>query len=175
IAMNKVERRETVKGKKLIYIYHDAIDAVGDSAATEINTFNAVEDALEQLYGLVKIIQGDLSGVNINITSDHGFIYQREALEESDKIFKEGIEPIELKRRYALSKDKCEVTGLLPVNLSVIITNQHNLTAYIPNGTIRYRMEGAGMNYVHGGTSLQVVMIPLLAFKNIRKGQKGAK
>ena len=175
ISMNKAERRETVKGKKLIYIYHDAIDAVGDSAATEINTFNAVEDALKQLYGLVKIIQGDLSGININITSDHGFIYQRDALEESDKIFKEGIEPIELKRRYALSKDKCEVTGLLSVNLSGIITNQQNLTAYIPNGTIRYRMQGAGMNYVHGGTSLQEVMIPLLTFKNKRKDQKGAK
>ena len=30
-----------------------------------------------------------LSGTNIYITADHGFLYQRDALEESDKLAKE--------------------------------------------------------------------------------------
>src|SRR5690606_9518018 len=81
--MNKAGRRETFKGKKLIYIYHDTIDAMGDKASTEIYTFNAVETALNQLYDLVKIIRDDLSGTNVYITADHGFLYQREPLEES--------------------------------------------------------------------------------------------
>lgn len=39
--MNKAVRRETFKGKKLVYIYHDSIDATGDKASTEVYTFTA--------------------------------------------------------------------------------------------------------------------------------------
>ena len=86
LAMNKAGRREMLKVKSLIYIYHDTIDAMGDKASTEVYTFNAVETALNQLNDLVKIIRDDLSGTNVYITADHGFLYQRDALEESDKI-----------------------------------------------------------------------------------------
>src|SRR5690606_5667117 len=57
LAMNKAGRRETFKGKKLVYLYHDTIDAMGDKASTEMYTFDAVETALNQLYDLVKIIR----------------------------------------------------------------------------------------------------------------------
>lgn len=175
MAMNKAGRRETFKGKKLIYIYHDAIDATGDNASTEQYTFNAVEQAIEQLYDLVKIIRDDLSGTNIYITADHGFLYQREALPESDKIEKAQMDTIEVKRRHMLSKEYTEVQGQLAIGLSSIIKNQQQLTAYLPNGTIRNRMQGTGVNFVHGGASLQEIVVPLLSFKNIRAGQKGAR
>src|SRR5690606_12666580 len=152
--MNKAGRRETFKGKKLIYIYHDTIDAMGDKASTEIYTFNAVETALNQLYDLVKIIRDDLSGTNVYITADHGFLYQRDALEESDKIVNEVADPLEVKRRYVLSMEKCDISGQLAVNLSSIVKNEQQLTAYVPNGTIRNRMQGTGVNFVHGGASL---------------------
>lgn len=173
LSMNKAGRRETFKGKKLIYFYHDTIDAMGDKASTEVYTFNAVETTLNQLYDLVKIILDDLSGTNIYITADHGFIYQRELLEESDKIEKESMEAIEMKRRYMLSKEKRDVSGQLAIDLSSIVKNEQQLTAYVPNATIRYRMQGSGVNFVHGGASLQEIVIPLLSFKNKRAGQKG--
>lgn len=171
--MNKAGRRETFKGKKLIYIYHDTIDAMGDKASTEIYTFNAVETALNQLYDLVKIIRDDLSGTNVYITADHGFLYQREPLEESDKIEKEQMDMVEVKRRYILSKEKRDVPGQFAINLSSVIKNELELTAYVPNGTIRNRMQGTGVNFVHGGASLQEIVVPLLNFKNKRAGQKG--
>src|SRR5690606_23911956 len=163
------------KGKKLIYIYHDTIDARGDKASTEIYTFNAVETALNQLYDLVKIIRDDLRGTNVYITADHGFLYQRDALEESDKIVNEVADPLEVKRRYVLSMEKCDISGQLAVNLSSIVKNEQQLTAYVPNGTIRNRMQGTGVNFVHGGASLQEIVVPLLSFKNKRAGQRGAK
>ncbi|MBT2572526.1 BREX-1 system phosphatase PglZ type A [Bacillus sp. ISL-51] len=175
LAMNKAGRRETFKGKKLIYIYHDTIDAMGDKASTEVYTFNAVETSLNQLYDLVKIIRDDLSGTNVFITADHGFLYQREELEESDKIGQDSIDSIEVKRRYILSKDQREVSGLLAINLSSIIKNEQQLTAYLPKATFRYKMQGSGINFVHGGASLQEIVVPLLSFKNKRTGQKGAK
>lgn len=175
LAMNKAGRRETFKGKKLIYIYHDTIDAMGDKASTEVYTFKAVETSLNQLYDLVKIIRDDLSGTNVFITADHGFLYQRDELEESDKIGQDSIDSIEVKRRYILSKDQREVSGQLAINLSSIIKNEQQLTAYLPKATLRYKMQGSGINFVHGGASLQEIVVPLLLFKNKRTGQKGAK
>lgn len=175
LAMNKAGRRETFKGKKLIYIYHDTIDAMGDKASTEVYTFNAVETALDQLYNLVKIIRDDLSGTNVMITSDHGFLYQRDPLEESDKIGQELDRAVEVKRRYILSQEQHEIPGQLAVDLSSIVKNEHHLTAYLPKATFRFKIQGSGVNFVHGGASLQEIVVPLLTFKNKRSGQKGVK
>ncbi|WP_134684887.1 BREX-1 system phosphatase PglZ type A [Brevibacillus migulae] len=174
-AMNKAGRREHFKGKKLIYIYHDSIDAMGDKASTEIYTFTAAEKAIEEIYNIIKIIRDDLSGTNIFITADHGFVYQRDALEESDKIEKEGIQAIEIKRRYLLSQDSGEKSGLLDISLDSLIQNEHQITAYVPKATIRFKMQGSGVNYVHGGASLQEIVVPLIQFKNIRSGQKNSR
>ncbi|MBM7605942.1 uncharacterized protein (TIGR02687 family) [Metabacillus crassostreae] len=175
LAMNKAGRRENFKGKKLVYIYHDTIDAMGDKASTEVYTFNAVETSLNQLYDLVKIIRDDLSGTNVFITADHGFLYQRDDLEESDKIGQDSIDAIEVKRRYIIANELHNVSGQLAINLSSIIKNDQQLTAYLPKATLRNKMQGSGINFVHGGASLQEVVIPLLTFKNKRTGQKGAK
>lgn len=173
VNMNKAGRRETFKGKKLIYIYHDSIDAMGDKASTEIYTFNAVEKALDEISALIKIIRDDLSGTNIYITADHGFLYQREPLKESDKIEKVQLETIEVKRRYALSKEKQNIPGQLTIDLASVIKNEQQLYAYVPNGILRNRMQGSGVNFNHGGASLQEIVVPLLSFKNKRAGQKG--
>jgi uncharacterized protein (TIGR02687 family) len=171
---NKTSRRETFKGKKLIYIYHDTIDATGDDAATEIDTFQAVEQAIEQLSDLVRIIRNDLSGTNIYVTADHGFIYQRDALEVSDLMEKESVDALEIKRRYLLTHDKLEAGGQLAIHLSTILQNDPPLYAYVPNATIRYRIQGAGANFVHGGASLQEIVVPVLSIKNKRADQRGA-
>ncbi|MEH7502940.1 BREX-1 system phosphatase PglZ type A [Neobacillus drentensis] len=175
LAMNKAGRREYFKGKKLIYIYHDTIDAMGDKASTEIYTFSAVERAIDEIPTIVKIIRDDLSGTNILITADHGFVYQREALVESDKIEKEDIHTIEVKRRYMLSKQKREMDGILTINMDSIIKNEHQLTAYVPKATIRFKIQGSGVNFVHGGASLQEVVVPLIQFKNVRRGQANSR
>ncbi|WP_306302871.1 BREX-1 system phosphatase PglZ type A [Alicyclobacillus shizuokensis] len=172
LSMNKAGRREFFKGKKLIYIYHDSIDATGDKASTEINTFKAAEDTIEEIYGIIKIIRDDLSATNIFVTADHGFVYQRDPLEESDKIEKEGIDAIETKRRYSLAKESGERNGLLNINMDSFIVNEHHITAYVPKATIRFKIQGSGVNFVHGGASLQEIVVPLIQFKNIRSEQK---
>jgi len=172
--MNKGERRETVKGKKLIYIYHDAIDAIGDKASTEIDTFHAVEQTLNQLSDIVRVIRNDLSGTHIYITADHGFIYQRDKLEVTDLMDKEKMSAIEMKRRYLLSNEQRDLQGQLRIDLSSILKNEEKLYAYVPNATIRYRVQGAGANFVHGGASLQEIVVPLLTIRNKRADQRGA-
>ncbi|MEH7119837.1 BREX-1 system phosphatase PglZ type A [Neobacillus vireti] len=175
LSMNKAGRREYFKGKKLIYIYHDTIDAMGDKTSTEIYTFSAVERAIDEISTLVKIIRDDLSGTNIYITADHGFVYQREALEESDKMEKEDLPIIEVKRRYILSKVRQAMDGILTFNMDSIIKNEEQITAYVPKATIRFKIQGSGVNFVHGGASLQEVVVPLIKYKNIRKGQANSR
>jgi len=172
--MNTTDSEALFRGKKLVYIYHNTIDAFGDNAATEINTFAGVEQTLDELLKIVNFIRNRLSGSNIYLTADHGFLYQRDALEESDKIQKEQMNTIDVKRRYMLSKEKRDVSGQLAIDLSAVIKNEEQLTAYVPNATIRYKIQGSGVNFVHGGASLQEIVVPLLTFKNKRLGQKGS-
>lgn len=175
MSMNITKQREMFKGKKLIYIYHDTIDATGDEARTEIKAFQAVEHAIDELSELVRSLTSNISATNIFITADHGFIYQRDQLELSDFLAKESVDSIDRTRRYILSHEQEEFPGQLRINLSSIIHNEKPLYAYVPNATIRYRVQGAGANFVHGGASLQEVAIPLLTIRNKRRGQHGAR
>mgnify|MGYP000291893466 CR=1 FL=1 len=174
-AMNKQKRRDFFKGKRLIYIYHNSIDAFGDKYATEIYAFRGTQEAINDICDLIRIIKDDLSGTNIYVTADHGFIYQRDALEESDKIEKEKIDFIESGRRYALSTKKRRVDGLLGFSMKPLLGNDSNVSVYIPKANIRFKIQGPGSNFVHGGASLQEIVLPLISYKNIRRGQVGSK
>src|SRR5690625_3256999 len=162
------------KDKKIVYIYHYRIEAIGENAVTEIQTFNAVDQAIEQLSDLVRSLTNSISATNIYVTADHGFLYERDKLAVSDLMKKETIDALEIKRRYILSHEEKEVSGQLAINLSGMIESDEPLYAYVPNSTIRYQVQGAGANFVHGGASLQEVVVPLLTIKNKRKGQSGA-
>lgn len=165
----------TEKGVKLAYIYHNCIDAFGDKAATEIYTFKGAEEAIDDIIGIITLIRKELKATNIYVTADHGFIYQRDALEESDKIEKEKIDFIESGRRYALSEKKQMIDGLLTFSMKPLLGKGSNITAYIPRANIRFKIQGAGSNFVHGGASLQEIAVPLISYKNMKSWQVGSK
>ena len=83
--MNRAKQEEFIKGKKVIYIYHDSIDAIGDKGKTENNTFNACDEAISNIVSLSKLLSS-LGVVNIYITSDHGFLYEKKEVEEYNKL-----------------------------------------------------------------------------------------
>ena len=39
---------------------------------------------------------------------------------------------------------------------------------------MRFKTQGSGANFVHGGASLQEVVVPVIQFKNIRKTSKNS-
>ncbi len=83
--MSRNEQDEFVKGKRVIYIYHDNIDGIGDKSKTEDETFEACDMAIKDIVGISKLLSS-LGIVNIYITSDHGFLYERKVVEEYNKI-----------------------------------------------------------------------------------------
>lgn len=171
LSMKQAERREKVSGAKVVYIYHNAIDAVGDKAATEDQVFDACEQAITELKNLVRLITNDLSGTNIIITADHGFLYSYKPLDESDKAEKNIIsgQITELDRRYVLADFDCIAEHMIKIPMTHM---NSGLTVFTPQENIRMKKQGGGMNYVHGGISLQELVVPVVEFKNMRSTSK---
>lgn len=167
--MKRAEYKEALEGNRLIYIYHNVIDATGDNSTTEREVFQAAEKALQELLQLVRNLVNHVSATNIYITADHGFIYRRSPLQESDKVSRQDIGAIAEGRRYLLTSAGDDQEGALPIPMEYLLGEQSALKAIVPRGVIRYKVQGPGANYVHGGASLQEIIIPLIKFKYVRR------
>ena len=173
LQMKQADRRSLVQGKEVIYIYHNTIDAIGDKISTESKVFEACNTTVMELNSIVKVIINDLSGSNIYITADHGFLYTYKPLEESQKINRQTFsgEILEIGRRYALVSPNTTAEYLLPVKVNHEIEGQ-SVIAYTPKDIIRIKVQGGGENYAHGGVSLQEMVVPVIIYKGIRSGSK---
>lgn len=171
LGMKTAERRDLIKDAKVVYIYHNAIDAVGDKATTEDQVFNACEQAITELKNLVRLITGDMNGTYVLITADHGFMYSYKPLDESDKAEKSYIsgEIKELDRRYVIGDGDCTADHMLKIPMTHV---NSDLTGLTPLDYIRMKKQGGGMNYVHGGISLQEAVVPVIEYKNVRSTSK---
>lgn len=171
--MKRADRRELVSGKEVVYIYHNTIDAIGDKAPTEKKVFEACEDAMQELSNILRIIINDMQGTDIFITADHGFLYTYSPLTESDKIGKSAFSGTvyEVGRRYAITDPLTAAEYLMPVQLEGEIGGIA-VKGYTPLDSTRIKIAGGGENYVHGGVSLQEMVVPVIAFKNLRTTSK---
>lgn len=171
LSMKQAERREKVADAQVVYIYHNTIDNAGESRPTEDQVFEACEDAISEIKNLIRVITNDLSGTNILITADHGFLYSYRPLEEKDKADKSFVsgEVHELDRRYIICDNECSAEHMIRIPLN----NMHTeLVGYAPLENIRIKKPGGTMNYVHGGVSLQECVVPVIEFKNMRASSK---
>lgn len=173
LKMKRAERRELVNGKEVVYIYHNTIDAIGDKAPTEKKVFEACEDAMQELLNLLRIVINDMQGTDIFITADHGFLYTYSPLTEGDKLGKSAFtgEVFEVGRRYAIADPATTADYLMPVQLEGEIEGTP-VKGFTPQDSTRIKVSGGGENYVHGGVSLQEMVVPVIAFKNLRTTSK---
>ena len=177
IELNRQQMSETFSGKKLIYIYHNAIDAVGDNAKSEDKVFEATNDAFAELSTLVRKLCNEISAINIIITADHGFLYRRTKLEERDKTPKENAAAIISSRRFIMTKEQLDLHGTQRFTMDYFTKNHSGMIAILPRAANCFKLQGAGDRYAHGGSSLQEVVIPVITFKNDKnlKVSKSAK
>ena len=162
--MNIADMKVYFAWKPVTYIYHNQIDARGDNPKTENEVFDACEEAVRELHNLIRRMTS-ANKTNFIITSDHGFLYRRRKLGESDKItFKEdSVESVG--RRYLLSKSGITCAGTASIEIGTMMQASDSRMVTYPVGTDVFKVSGAGMNYVHGGCSLQEMMIPLITVK----------
>ena len=173
LKMKRAERRELVGGKEVVYIYHNTIDAIGDKAPTEKKVFEACEDAMQELINLLRIVINDMQGTDIFITADHGFLYTYSPITEGDKLGKSAFtgEVFEVGRRYAITDPATTADYLMPVQLEGEVEGTP-VKGYTPQDSTRIKVSGGGENFVHGGVSLQEMVVPVIAFKNLRTTSK---
>lgn len=150
--------------KSVSYIYHNQIDARGDNPKTENEVFDACEEAVKELHNLIRRMTS-ANKTNFIITSDHGFLYRRRKLTESDKIIP-GAENVEAGgRRYLLSQSAITSAGVASIEIGTMMQTSDNRKVTYPVGADVFKTPGSGMNYVHGGCSPQEMLIPLITVK----------
>jgi uncharacterized protein (TIGR02687 family) len=164
MSLNMVNLRKELNKKRLIYIYHNQIDARGDNALTENEVFIASKEAITEIVELITKLTNQGSIKSYLITSDHGFIYKRDKLNESDKVDLSKGNIYLKNKRYLLSEETLDVYGTSQYSLDYIDLPNANIT--IPKGVDIFKAPGAGQNYVHGGSSLQEIIIPVLTVKS---------
>ena len=165
--MNRTKQEEFIKGKKVIYIYHDSIDAIGDKGKTENNTFNACKDAVANIVSLSKLLSS-LGVVNIYITSDHGFLYEKKEVEEYNKLELKNTKYKSIGKRYAIYEKEVEEKGCVTLKLD-------SLYGVFPEKNQRIKASGSGLQFVHGGASPQEMIIPLINYKSGANSKKISK
>ena len=153
--MARGEQENYIKGKKVIYIYHDAIDQTGDKPKGETETFEVCKKAVDGILGMMKLLSS-LGIVNIFVTSDHGFLYERKIIEEYNKLELDENILVEGKR-YGFSDKFIEENGCTTVKFD-------NFYGIFPTKNQRIKKNGGGLQFVHGGISPQEMIVPLIQF-----------
>lgn len=165
----RADRSSMVKGMDVVYIYHDTIDEASHTADTMV--FPACDDAIQELKNLTKIICNDFGATHILFTADHGFLYTYSPLTEDDKIDQSGFvnRIVEYGRRFAIMMKDSNPDYLQKVEF---LGGNSEYDAFAPKENVRIKKLGGGLNFVHGGISLQEMVVPIIDYHFLRNQSK---
>jgi uncharacterized protein (TIGR02687 family) len=161
LSMKKTEMRQYFKPYKLVYIYENSIDSRG-KPPTEDQVFEATEECFDRLTRLTKKIHNDLQWRNVFITADHGYLYEKTDVDESNfcKVPRDDRWS-DSNKRMAIGNDLEEASCVKMYNAEQL--NIAGDTQFlIAKSMQRIRAKGGGSKFVHGGATLQEVIIPLI-------------
>ncbi|MFT8812131.1 BREX-1 system phosphatase PglZ type A [Oenococcus sp.] len=162
--MNTEQRKQFLSGKKVVYLYHNQIDVVGEALKTENEVFPSTEKAIDELKKTIDLLR-NLSVVNIIVTADHGYIYHQSSIDETDKIQLPNTNFVKKEQRYAICDHSIDETGVRSFSLGELLGNDDSRFVSTPINANIFKSPGAAQNYVHGGSSLQEMLVPVLNVK----------
>lgn len=172
-SMKKTALREVFTGKQVVYVYHDQIDVRGEH--TEDEVFVACEEAIAEIADLIRKISTNANTLHFIVTADHGFIYKRDKVTESDKIGGVSDKNSIVKRRCIVSGQPVMEDGVCSLGLGYILGNEDSKAVSFPCSTSVFKTPGSGgQNYVHGGSSPQEMLVPVIDIK-MEKGHMETK
>ncbi|WP_342304944.1 BREX-1 system phosphatase PglZ type A [Methanolobus sp. ZRKC5] len=158
--------REQFKGIRLFYIYHDKIDSRGDHSPSEHTVFDAAEETIADVKKIIEKLTNFQILNNLIVTADHGFIYQRDALESYDKVEMDIFDndEIESKKRFVLSTKNLNPMNVHKFNMDYLISSENEMFTYVPMADLRFKLKGPNKNFVHGGAAPQEIVVPVLKY-----------
>ncbi len=167
--LNIDEKRQKIKGKRVVYLYHNDIDETGDKRSSENKVFDAAESAISEITTMVKSLGTSLNVSTIIITGDHGFIYSRDSLESQDLFETGGFDKdkaLIINKRFIVSSQDIKLPNSHRFDLKLPSDSAEKMYIYTPYADLRFNYSGGGRNFVRGGSSLQEVVIPVLLYKH---------
>ena len=161
------KRKALVNGMDVIYIYHDKIDEMSHVSGEYV--FPACDEAIRQIKAVLERIQKEKLGTRAIITADHGFLYTYNPLHEDAKVDKTTPSEmdVEIDRRYLITRKGAEAAYLLPVKFM-----DASYDAFAPKESVRIKKKGGGQNFVHGGISLQEMVVPVVEWHLLKNDTK---
>ncbi|RZN34383.1 BREX-1 system phosphatase PglZ type A [Bradyrhizobium sp. Leo121] len=174
MGMDKDQARALIRDHDVVYVYHNLIDAIGDKQISEERVFEAAEDTIEEIVRLVKKLNG-ANAANMIVTADHGFIYQHRPIEESDFSSAQVVGDTILfrDRRFILGhglKGNHGLRRFTPDQANL----QGSMEILIPKSINRLRRQGSGSRFVHGGATLQEIVVPVIKINKKRQSDTSA-
>jgi hypothetical protein len=161
--------RELFKEKSFVYVFHDVIDATGDKKPSERRTFGVVEECIKELKRFIKMLHSSYGVRRVIITADHGFLYNDRKIEDKDKENLSGYEALQTHNRYEIVKENKAPTIGYKIPLSATTQFDDDLFVLIPDAVNRYKKAGVGHQFVHGGASLQELVVPVIESSRAEK------
>lgn len=158
-SMSRAELRSYMAEKSLVYIYHNAIDNAGEH--NEKKVFIVAQTAINEILMLVRKLYNSLQISNFYITADHGFLYRSNTVEESAKYSNVvSMHPTEASKRYVLTDDS---SFNIPYTLEFPLDSEEGTYKVItPYSYDLFKTQGSGLQYIHGGASLQETVVPII-------------
>lgn len=155
---------------KLVYIYHDWMDAIGDKKRTEHETFEETTKVVDQIKRLIQKIYGwNIS--HVLVTADHGFLFNYNELKESDKeIIPKTKGYNKDNSRFVIGEKFEEKPDGYIFDMKNTTNCETDLKIAIPRAINRFKRSGnIGLQFVHGGASIQEVITPVIKYYKQKK------
>ncbi len=162
--MKREELRNIFANQQVIYIYHNQIDARGDSLKSQDEVFKACEEAISEIYTLMCRLAVNVSVVKYIVTADHGFIYRRKSINEYEKSSVKGNYGI-INHRFLVGEKPCNDYGTGNIKIGAVLKNNDERYVSYTLGAQVFKSAGGGVNYVHGGSSPQEMIVPILSVR----------
>lgn len=168
VSLSQQEGRDIFKQYETIYIYHNKIDAVGDSLKSEMGVFQAVKETLDDIQIMIR----KLTAWNVSktiITADHGYLMSVRKVGETMK------EDMPIVSGEFLLHNRCVIAEQIKdpssgyfFSLADSSVLKSDLKVTVPRSVNRYRKQGTGDQFVHCGASLQELLVPVVVYTRRR-------
>jgi len=169
------ELRTLTQQQKFMYVYHNEIDATGDKPGTEREVFKAAAHAIDELVRLSKQFASAEVGA-ILITADHGFLFQDRELDASGylSIDPQGDEIHDRDRRRVIGRGLKADAAFRHFTAEQLGLSS-DFEVLIPKGTKRLKLQGSGSRFVHGGATLQEIVVPVISVNYTDSGKSSVR
>ncbi len=166
LSKNRDECRELTREHSVVYIYQNRIDKTGHTRDTEKNAFSAAEEAMDEIVKIIKKLTS-ANASNILITADHGFLYQDEVEESDFSVAQPSGDICFSDRRFVLGHGLEEVSGVKKFTAAQLGL-AGELDVLVPKSINRFRKSGSATRFVHGGCTLQEIVVPVVEINKRR-------